>query len=349
MSSNQISGLILAAGKGTRMKSSVPKVLHEVCGLPMVEHVSGAMSGAGVSDMAIVVGFGGEQVQEKLGSNFDYVWQHEQHGSGHAVQMAIEWLSQRTGSVIIAAGDTPLLGTETFDQLLAAHKSSGARCTLATSIMSDATGYGRIVRNSNGVVGIVEHKDCVGDQVNIKEINVALYCFEVEDLLRHLPNLKNDNSQKEFYLTDVISMISNEAGLVYGEVFEDPDVTVGVNDRWQLAMADADLRRKILKKHALGGVTLRDLNTIVIGPDVEIGAETVIEPGTCLYGKTKIGTHCVIGPNSVIEDSTIGDHSNIRMSQVVEATVGNKVSVGPFANLRPRTVLSDSVKVGNFV
>ncbi len=332
------------------MKSDLPKVLHELCGVPMVELVARAMRGAGVEDLAIVVGFGGEKVQSRLGGQYAYVWQHEQHGSGHAVQMAMEWLEGRTGSVIISAGDTPLLGVETFEQLVLAHTTSGARCTVASSIMEDPSGYGRIVRDESGaVIKIVEHKDCTPHQIAIHEINVALYCVEAEDLRRHLPNLKNDNVQKEYYFTDVIEMIASEGGQVFGEIFSDPAVTVGINDRWQLAQADAELRSRVLKRHALNGVTLRNLNSIAIGMDVEIGPETIIEPGTILLGNTKIGSHTVIGPNSVLQDAVVGDHCNIRMSQIVEATIGNHVYVGPFANIRPKTVISDKAKVGNFV
>ena len=348
--SQSFAGIILAAGKGTRMKSDLPKVLHEVCGLPMVEHVGRGLRSAGVSKPIVVVGFGGDQVMARLGDSYDFAWQHEQHGTGHAVQQALPALGDHNGPVIIACGDTPLIGVEVFQELIEAHLASGALATIASSIMPDPTGYGRIVRGADGfVTGIVEHKDATPEQRAIGEINSGLYCFDGKSLRDLLPQLNNDNSQGEYYLTDMVGLIVGSGGRVAAHIFADPGVTVGVNDRWQLAEAGKDLQRRILKRHAQAGVTLRDIDTIFISPDVTIAPDAVIEPCTVLIGATSIGARSVIGPNTRIESSVIGARSKVLMSQVVKAAVGDDVSIGPFANLRPKADVRDHAKVGNFV
>lgn len=332
------------------MKSEVPKVLHEVCGLPMVDHVGRGMRGAGVAKPILVVGFGGDQVQARLGEAYDYVWQHEQLGTGHAVQQALPLLVGHDGPIIVACGDTPLVGREAFETLIASHRDSGAVATLASAYFENPFGYGRIVRAEDGsVTAIVEHRDATEAQRQIKEINAALYCIDGPTLLRLAPQLKNENDQKEFYLTDVIAMIVAEGCKVSACVYDDPAVTVGVNDRWQLAEADKMLRHRILKRHAVAGVTLRDIDSIFIGPDVAIEPDAIIEPGTMLVGHTRIGSWAVIGPNSRVENSEIGAHAKVSMSLVVRSTVGAHSSVGPFAHLRPGSHLGASVKVGNFV
>lgn len=345
-----IAGIILAAGKGTRMKSDLPKGLHRVCGVPMVELVARALSGAGVENLTIVIGHGGEVMQHTLGEKYNYVWQREQLGTGHAALMARDVLASHEGPVIVAAGDTPLLDSETFKALIATHRETGAQATLATAIVADPQGYGRIVRDRAGVFQkIVEQKDATPDERAIREVNAALYCFDNATLQRILPTLSNANAQGEYYLTDVLERIVAEGGKVEAKVFEDAGILVGVNDRWQLALADRDLRERILKRHALAGVTLRDIASIYIEPDVEIGPDCVIEPNTILAGKTKLGTAVTVGPNSKVVDSTIGDGTAIVMSLVDRAVVGAGVWVGPYAHLRPNAVLEDSVRIGNFV
>ncbi len=348
--SHSLAGIILAAGKGTRMKSEVPKVLHEVCGLPMVEHVGRGLKAVGVIKPVLVVGFGGDRVQETLGPEYLYAWQHEQLGTGHAVQQAMPLLEGHEGPVIIACGDTPLIGEQAFRELYEAHIKNAVQATLATSLMDDPSGYGRIIRDQNGfATAIVEHRDATEDQRKVREINAGLYCVEASALRKLLPHLTADNDQKEFYLTDLVKLIVKDGGRVAAHVFADPGVTQGVNDRWQLAQAGRDLQQRILRRHAESGVTLRDTETIFIGPDVDIAADAVIEPCTVIMGKSSVGRESVIGPNTRIEDSEIGARSKVLMSQVVRATIGDDVSIGPFANLRPHADVRNHAKVGNFV
>ncbi|MGV3617211.1 MAG: bifunctional UDP-N-acetylglucosamine diphosphorylase/glucosamine-1-phosphate N-acetyltransferase GlmU [Fimbriimonas sp.] len=352
MSENQasIAGIILAAGKGTRMKSDLPKGLHRVCGAPMVELVARAMRGAGVERPVIVIGHGGERMQETLGEAFDYVWQREQLGTGHAALMARDVLLQIEGPVIVAAGDTPLLDPSTFETLRRVHQESGAVATLATSVIADPQGYGRIVRDGNGEFAkIVEQKDTTDEERQVREVNAALYCFDNATLQRILPTLSNSNAQGEYYLTDVLAAIVAEGGKVVAHVFDDPNILVGVNDRWQLAEADTELRKRILKRHAVAGVTIIDPATTFVGIDVEIGVDAVLEPGTHLAGRTKIGAGAKIGPNTKIIDSEVGDRTTVLMSYIDNAKVGADVWIGPYAHLRPKADLGDGVKIGNFV
>ena len=332
------------------MKSDLPKGLHKVCGIPMVEHVARAMKLAGVERPIIVIGHGGELIKAALGDSYDYAWQYEQLGTGHAALMAKEFLASHDGPVIIAAGDTPLLQAETFKELTAAHVEASAIATLSTSILADPKGYGRIVRDDSGKpVRIVEEKDATPAERAIQEINVALYCFDSKVLFRILPTLTNSNAQGEYYLTDVLEAVKEEGGVLSAKVFDDPEITVGVNDRWQLALAEKEMNRRILQRHATSGVTLHNIDSISIEIDVTILPDTVIESGTVLVGKTLIGKACRIGPNTRIENSSVGDYSSVISSYVDQSVVGSHVWIGPYAHLRPKSNLGDHTKIGNFV
>jgi bifunctional UDP-N-acetylglucosamine pyrophosphorylase/glucosamine-1-phosphate N-acetyltransferase len=316
----------------------------------MVEHVARAMKAAGVARPIIVIGHGGELIQEALGNGYDYAWQREQLGTGHATLMAKEFLVDHVGPVIVAAGDTPLLQPEIFSDLFSAHLLAGAAVTLSTSILSDPKGYGRVVRDGAGKpTKIVEDKDATDEERAIHEINVGLYCFDCDTLYRILPTLSNANAQGEYYLTDMLEAVRSEGGALTAKVFDDPDVTVGVNDRWQLALADKEMRRRILKKHAVNGVTLKDIDSISIEVDVVIGPDTVVEPGTILAGRTQIGAGCHIGPFTRIDDTAVGNHTTILASYIASAKVGDDVWIGPYAHIRPKADVGDRAKVGNFV
>lgn len=345
------SGIILAAGKGTRMKSELPKVLHRACGLPLAEWVGRALVGAGIPNPVMVIGHGGELLQEALGDRYQYVWQREQLGTGHAALQAAELMAGASGPVIVASGDTPLLTAQILRALLDHHRNQQAVCTIATFKADDPTGYGRIVREATGnrVARIVEQKDANEDELKIGEVNSGLYVFDSVALFDVLPSLGNENAQCEYYLTDAVQHLAAAGGTVTAYCIEDGAALNGVNDRWQLALADEVLRERILRTHAVKGVTFQDLKNTYVEADVEIGPDTTILAGSHLRGSTTIGEQCVIGPNTTLNNCHIGNGCTLLMSHLVQAKVGNGVKVGPFANLRPGTVLEDGVKIGNFV
>lgn len=346
-----LTAIILAAGKGTRMKSDKPKGLHPVCGIPIVELIVRAAIEAGAEKPIVVVGHGGDQVVKALGDRCDYAWQHDPQGTGHAAQQTLPFLEDLEGAVIVAPGDTPLLDADVFSRLASVHGQNRNHCTIATAILPDATGYGRVIRDPQTglATAIVEHKDSTDEQRAVREVNSAVYCFDVKTLRELLPQLSNDNVQGEFYLTDVIKMIVERGGRCEALPFDDDAILVGVNDRWQLALAAKELRVRILRKHALNGVSIVDPDSTYIEPDVLIGPDTIIEPGTIIEGRTVIGRNCVIGPNTKVQNSSVGDECLVLMSHLSRATLLTGARCGPFANLRPGAVLGPRVKVGNFV
>ena len=350
MSKPTVAGIILAAGKGTRMKSDMPKVLHEIGGLHMVELVGRALREAGVERPIVVIGHRGEMVQDALGDEFEYVWQTEQRGTGHAALMAEQMLREFDGPVLVAPGDAPLLSGEVFEALLNAHRRSGAACTMLTAKLEDPTGYGRVIRDAEGkAVRVVEQKDGTPIELEISEVNVSVYCFDARELYKILPTLGNDNRQGEYYLTDTVAAFSKAGKCVETVTTDDPGSLVGVNDRWQLALAEAELNARILRRHALAGVTLVGHSTIRIEPDVEIEPDAKIVGPCQIEGQTKIGARAEIGPSTRIVDSTVGARTIVLMSHVTCASIGDDVWIGPFANLRPGSVIGNSVRIGNFV
>jgi bifunctional UDP-N-acetylglucosamine pyrophosphorylase/glucosamine-1-phosphate N-acetyltransferase len=347
--SRAIAGIILAAGKGTRMKSDLPKCLHPVCGVPMADLVGRAMMAAGVQVPILVVGHGGELLQDRFGDRFSYAWQHEQLGTGHATLMAAESLLGYDGPVFVAPGDVPLLSAEVFQKLVASYEGTGD-ATVATVRVSDPTNYGRILRDTSGLVtAIVEEKDATDGQKSIKEVNSGVFVFDAKTLFEVLPTLEPANKQGEYYLTDMVSALRELGRPVRALEFSDPDLLRGVNDRWSLAEASKVLRTQILRRHAMNGVSILDPDSTYVEPDVEVGVDTILEPSTQLLGKTKVGDRCRIGPSSLVEDSLVGDDCIIFMSRVAEAEMQAGSRCGPFANIRPNSVLGPGVKIGNFV
>lgn len=341
--------LILAAGQGKRIKSDLPKVLHKVCGKEMVNHVIDTLRKGNVEDINVIVGKGAELVKENTKArNVSYSLQEEQLGTGHAVKCAIDFLKNKKGTVAVFNGDAPLIKEETIEKLFKAHKESGNSATILTSILDDASGYGRIIRNENEVLKIVEHKDCNEEELKVREINSGMYCFEIESLVECLDNLSNDNSQGEYYITDVIGMMKEKNEKV-GALVINYEETLGVNSRVQLAEVEAILRKRINNKHLENGVTIIDPNTTYIGIDVEIGQDTIIYPGNVLEGNTVIGKNCLLYPNSRINNSIIGEDVEIQSSVILESEVGNNTTVGPFAYIRPQSVIGKNVRIGDFV
>lgn len=342
--------VILAAGKGTRMKSKLYKVLHPVLGKPMVEHVVDQLDQIGVSRQIVIVGHGAEAVQDTLGTRVEYAVQEEQLGTGHAVQMAEAELAGKSGATLVVCGDTPLLTAETLESLLAHHEAQQAKVTVLTAIADDATGYGRVVRGEDGnVTKVVEHKDASEAELAINEINTGTYVFDNELLFDALKQVGNNNAQGEYYLPDVISIAKEAGEVVAAHTAPTFDETIGVNDRFALSQAEAIMRKRTNERLMREGVTFMDPASTYISPDVVIGSDTVIYPGTVILGKTTIGSECVIGPNSDIRNSVIEDHAVVRQSVVTDSRIGEAAQVGPFAHLRQQAVLGANTRVGNFV
>ena len=341
--------LILAAGQGTRIKSDIPKVLHKVCGKEMVNHVIDNISKAGINDINVIIGKGAELVKEHtLEKNVSYSIQKEQLGTGDAVKSAKDFLSGKDGIVIIFAGDSPLTKVETINNLVDNHINNKNSATILTAIVDDPTGYGRIVRQGDEVLKIVEHKDCNEEELKINEMNSGMYCFDISELLVALDELSNDNVQGEYYLTDVIGILKSK-GKKVGAVITDFEDTIGVNSRKQLAKAEEILRNRINDYHLNNGVTLIDPKTTYIGTDVEIGKDTIIYPNNILEGKTKIESNCVIYQNCRIKDSVIQEGTNVQASVVLDSKIGKNTTVGPFAYIRPESSIGNNVRIGDFV
>lgn len=316
----------------------------------MVELVGRAFKKAGIPKPVVIVGHHGEQVEEALGDAYYYAWQREQLGTGHAALMAEQALAGFEGPVLVAAGDAPLLDPDYLRSLIETQRRTGATCVMATCVMDNPFGYGRVIYDEHGApCNIVEEKDADEETKKLKEVCVSLYCFDGKHLFRLLKTLNTNNAQGEYYLTDMIKAVYNDGGRTVTVPTTDVDMLQGVNDRWQLAQAASVLRRRINRAHAMAGVTIIDPVTTYIGLDVEIGVDTVIHPMCTISGKTKIGERCEIGPSSNIQESTIEDGCTVLMSQVNGATMKSGSRIGPFSNLRPGTVLGEDAKVGNFV
>lgn len=345
-----IFAVILAAGQGTRMKSKLYKVLHSVCGKPMVEHVVDNIYSLDVNRIVTIVGHGAEKVKEQLGEKSEYVLQSEQLGTAHAVMQAEPILGSLEGTTLVICGDTPLIRPETMKALLEHHNEQHAKATILTAIADDPTGYGRILRNEEGQVAqIVEHKDATEDQRRVTEINTGTYCFDNKALFEALKHVNNDNAQGEYYLPDVIEILKQKGETVAAFVCGDFDETLGVNDRIALSQAEEIMRKRINEKHMANGVTIINPMTTHISVDAEIGRDTIIQPGVVIEGKTIIGEDCVIGPNSHIIQSVIGDRTFINHSYVQHSVIGADTTIGPFAHIRPEAKIGNHVKIGNFV
>ncbi len=343
-------GIVMAAGKGTRMKSERPKALMPLLGKPLTAHVLTALEEAGISPIIVVVGHGAEEVKSALGDRYHYALQTEQLGTGHACMQAVPHIPETATEVVVCAGDSPLVTAEALRTLWEYHRAHDADATVATALMENPTGYGRIVRDGEGkVCGIVEEKDATPEQKAIREVCTSFYCFKVSALREFLPRLSNQNAQGEYYLTDVIGLIAQAGGTVLTWQSPDPSLLMGVNNRWELAQAGEALRMRILKQLCLSGVTVVDPHTTYIEVGVQIGHDTVIEPNTHLKGNTVVGANCVLGPDLYLQDSMVGDSCHLFRSHIVQAQIESDVSVGPFAHLRPGTVLKRGARVGDFV
>lgn len=342
--------IILAAGKGTRMRSKYPKVLHEVGGSPMLQHVIDAAAEIGASDKIIVVGHGAELVSKMVGDQGSIVLQQEQLGTGHAVMQAQSALENFTGTAMILCGDTPLLDSAQLKSFYLLHKESRAAATVLTAVIPDPTGYGRIVRDGSGnVCSIVEQKDASEEEKLIKEINTGIYCVECPLLFRALASLSDSNAQGEYYLTDILAILNTSGHKVCGVITEDTDMIMGVNSRQQLAAAEALMRNRVLDRLMNDGVTIMDPASTFIEKNVKIGRDTVIYPFTWLEGRTEIGEDCRIGPNVRLTNVTAGKNVELQYLYAHNCSMKDNITAGPYVHLRPDTVLDNGVKIGNFV
>ncbi len=345
--------IILAAGKGTRMKSlnqEKSKASYLILGKPLVNYVLDAVNSLGISDVTTVVGCGGEETTKLVEESSKVVWQHEILGTGHAVLQAKEILENKDGETIILCCDTPLITSKTLQNLINYHETNNNSLTLISAKLDNPFGYGRILRNNNNdVVCIKEQKDCSADENNINEVNAGMYIVDNKLLFKHLDDVKNNNNQKEYYLTDIVEIFLKNNLKVGAYILEDSSEMLGINDRVQLATATKILRNRINEKLMLSGVTLEDPDSTYISPDVVIGQDSIIGPNVKIVGKCVIGTNNTISQNSYLEDVEIGDNNKILSSYLTQTHMGNNNEIGPYTKTRANTWIEDNCRIGNFV
>ncbi|MFN0117153.1 MAG: bifunctional UDP-N-acetylglucosamine diphosphorylase/glucosamine-1-phosphate N-acetyltransferase GlmU [Elusimicrobiota bacterium] len=344
--------LILAAGKGTRMKSELPKVLHSVGGLSMLERVCNTAQELKPSSLSIIIGHQGERVKNKISPKFKNVTFYTQpvlDGSGGAVRRALSWIKRQKGVIFVACGDAPLITAQTFKLLLQTHHSQKNAVTVLTTIHPQPFGYGRIVRSyDNSVEKIVEHLDASHEERQISEINSGTYCFEAAWLAKALPKLSNKNAKKEFYLTDTLEIIRKWGGRVGAAICPNYMEVMGVNSRVELAMIEKALYLRKVETLMVDGVSIIDPNSTYIDDDVQIGSDTIIYPQTFISGKTKIGSHCQIGPFVQIKDCLVENNVIFKASFADSALIRGGAKVGPFSHIRPKSDVGVNAHIGNF-
>ena len=349
----KLNAIILAAGKGTRMKSlnnEISKVGYEVLGKPLINWVLDAAKNEVDGRTVVIVGFGGDYTAKLVEGKAEIAWQHEQKGTGHAIMQTAPLLEKEAGHTLILSGDVPLITEQSIKEALAQHKAGHFDLTVITAKPTDPYGYGRVLRAANGeVTRIVEQKDLVGDEGDTSEVNAGMYVVDNQKLFAELVNLKPNNKQGELYLTDIIALFKAKGYKVGAYVLGNPDEMLGTNDRVQLAEAAELLKKRINRMHMLNGVTIEDPSHTYIGPDVTIGQDTIIAPGTTILGTSVIGVDTKIGPNVYLKNMKIGDHSSVILAHLVDSEIGSDVKVGPFARMREHSLVKDHSRVGNFV
>lgn len=345
-----LTAVVLAAGQGTRMKSKLPKILHKVAGRTMIGCVLDVLEEIGSENNVVVVGHGRDEVMKSLeGQNLKFAVQAETLGTGHAVMMAKDHINDED-EVLILCGDTPLLRSETISSFVNSHRESGADGSVLTAFFENPFGYGRIVKDVEGnIEGIVEQKDASDEVKLIKEVNSGIYIFNGRLLKESLDRLDNNNSQNEYYLTDVIKIIRGMGKTIKAYSIDDNDELLGVNSRLQLLEAEMIMRKRIIEEHLQNGVTFLDMNSIYIEKSVKIANDTVIYHNCHLSGDTVIGTDCEIGPDAKIYDSIIEDNTKVFSSTITDSSVGSYTAIGPYAYLRPGSKIGEHVKIGDFV
>lgn len=345
----QLVAVILAAGKGTRMKSRRPKVLHEIAGRPMLHYVLDVARRAGAGRVVVIAGCGFDEVS-RAAAGAEVVRQEPQLGTAHALLQAEPALRGFEGELLVLCGDTPLLTGATLEGLAMHHRRSGAVATVLTAWLDDPTGYGRVIRDGAGnVCRIVEHRDATEEELAVNEVNTGIYCFNSPLVFDYLRRVSPVNTQGEYYLTDVVGLMVGDGLRVASYQAPVADEVMGINDRIQLARAGEVLRRRILEDLMREGVTVVDPASTFVGPLVKVGPDTVIHPFTIIEGETVIGEECVIGPGARLYSAILGDGVAVQYAVIVESRLADRCTVGPFAYIRPGCEIGPGAKVGDFV
>ncbi len=348
--SSPLAVVILAAGLGTRMKSDVPKVLHEVCGRPMLSYVIDAALTLAPEQLVVVTGPDQDAVGEILPSGCERAVQAERRGTGDAVRAGLELLVGFDGDVLVLMGDAPLVDGAFVSALVTAHRAAASRATVAAATLDEPGHYGRVVRGPDGSVRrIVEARDASPEELMLTEVNTGSYVFDAALLRALLPRLRPDNTQGELYLTDVVRLAIDDGVAVAAPVVDDAEAMLAVNSRVELAAVNAVMRRRLLERLMLAGVTVEDPGTTYVDWGVEVGRDTVVLAGTHLLGRTTVGAACEIGPGAYLSNAFIGDRARVVRSHLLDCAIGSGCSVGPFAYIRPDTVLSEGARAGAFV
>ncbi len=343
--------VILAGGEGTRMKSDKPKVMAELLFKPMLSWVISAAKGAGIEDILVVTGYKSEVIEEYLGSDFETAKQEKRLGTGHAVMQAADFIKRHSGAnVLILNGDAPLIDSETIINGLSYHTENGFCETVISAKIDNPHGYGRIVRNKGGdFTAIIEEASATEEIKQISEINSGVIWFDCDTLSDLLTKITNNNSKGEYYLTDTVEIALSEGKRVGAFTTENKDTVLGANSRVQLFELNEKVRRRLLDKFMLDGVSIPCIDGVIIDKDAVIGRDTVILPGTIIKEGCVIGNDCVIGPNTVLYKTTVGSFTELNSVQAEEAEIGNNVTMGPFVHIRPMSKVEDFVHCGNFV
>lgn len=344
--------VILAAGKGTRFKSEKPKVLHEICGRPMITYLLDRLPSLGIEKVFVVVDPDSRLVRDALREyDAEFVVQDKQLGTGHAIICSIDAVRSLSGNLLVLYGDTPFISTPHLEALFAACEKQGSDESLLTTELENPTGYGRILRDLSGrPLDIIEEKETTPEQKQIREINAGFACFRISSLVSDIKNLSNDNRSGEYYLTDMVKILRSAGKKVTAVQVPPGDEIFGINDRIQLSAAEKNLQRKIILSLMAEGVTVKNPDSVIIHHSVTIGFDTSIYPGTILEGVCKIGNGCTIGPNAHLVNAEIGDNCAIENGTTIkESRVGSFSNIGPCASLRNNTITGDRVRIGNFV
>lgn len=341
--------VVLAAGLGKRMKSQLPKAMHRVCGKPMVGHVVDTLVASGCDRVVVVVGHGADVVKSYLSDRVEYAFQPEQRGTGHAVMQARELLHGFRGTTVVCYGDNPALTDRTISRLVASHSGSSHAATVTVADLSEPAGYGRVVRTNTGSFDrVVEEADATVEQRSITEVNAGIYAFDTVALFESLERIGADNAQGEYLLPDVLAVMRSSGKTIGCFSLDDPSEMAAANTRAQLAEVDRVLRDRVRHRLMESGVTLIDPASTYIDSDVEIGPDTVVYPFTFIEGSTRIGRDCVIGMGCRVVDSQIGSRVRIDQSTIVSSVIGDDVTVGPYAYIRPESCIEDGAKIGDF-